>query len=429
MTSLTSLPDELILHICEEARSISDLGSLSRACRRLSPIASLVLHRKAIHDVDALKRVAELDDPAMMRRILDHQVPSSREFRPEDMKTVLEEALKIGSFRFAASILYQDAVAESRELTGAPVGRSAWVATNAPYQLGSLSIAAGIRYHAPFRYKPGAEYASESDFWAWKKRTMEGILAQLEGKFSEAFTHDREARDRHRERELNLALVQAAGADAHSVDAMSFLVDAGADVNAGTDFQFAGQAWHSALDEEAPGLFRAKADFLLGQGVDVDRVKTFEGIRTPIEFMLRKLRQSFWLSGSVSFVGRALDYMDFLELRGCLLWPRVAFEFPSAENGGGVTFPRVVVLDMSEPGARELELIMDEEDTSLQKLREALGCYLYLKLRTQPLKRQVTADDMAVEYERTLAKYRELPPALKRLEELYETWIACEVAA
>ncbi|KAF6806453.1 hypothetical protein CMUS01_14359 [Colletotrichum musicola] len=344
------------------------------------------------------------------------------------MKTVLEEALKLGSFRVAASILCQDAVAESRELTGAPVGRSAWIATNAPYQLGSLSIAAGIRYHAPFRYKPGAEYVSEADFWTWKKRTMEGILAHLNAKFSEAFPHDREARDRHRERELNLALVQAAGADAHSVDAMRFLVKAGADVNAGTDFQFAGQAWHSALDEEAPGLFRAKVDFLLGQGVDVDRVKTFEGIRTPIEFVLRKLRQSFWLSGSVSFVGRALDYVDFLESRGCLRWPRVAIELPS-ESKGGVGFPRVVVLDMSEAGARELELIMDDEDVSMQKLREALGCYLYLKLRRQSLDGHSVADDLVVKCERTLAKYRELPPALKRLEELYETWVACEAAA
>ncbi|KAF6823285.1 hypothetical protein CPLU01_11500 [Colletotrichum plurivorum] len=313
------------------------------------------------------------------------------------------------------------------ELRGAPVGRSAWIATNAPYQLGSLSIAAGIRYHAPFRYKPGAEYASEAEFWTWKKRTMEGILAQLDAKFSEALPHDREARDRHMERELNLALVQATGAGAHSVDAMRFLVESGADVNAGTDFQFAGQAWHSALDEEAPSLFRAKVDFLLRQGVDVDRVKTFEGIRTPIEFMLRKLRQSFWLSGSVSFVGRAFDCMDFLESRGCLRWPRVAVELPS-EDGGDVGFPRVVVLDKSEPGASELELIMDDEDASLQKLREALGCYLYLKLRRQSLEGQLTADDLVVRYERTLAKYGELPPALKRLEELYETW-ACEAAA
>lgn len=423
MSRLTSLPDELVLHICEEARSTSDLGRLSRACRRISPIANAALHRRAIRDVDALKRVAALDDATMMCRILDHQVPPSRELRPEDMRTTLHEAIRLGSFRVATEILCQVAVAESRELTGSPIATNARVAANAPYQLGSLSIAARMRYYDPFRNKPGAEYASEAEFWMWKKRTMEGVLAALAAKLFEVFPHDQEARDHHGKTELNLALVQAAGADAHSVEVMNLLVEAGADVNAGTDFQFGGQAWHSVLDEEAPSLFRAKVDFLLGRGVDSDRVKTFQGIRTPVGFMLWKLRQSCWLSRSTSFIGRALDFMGFLESRGCLRWPRVNVEVPP-EGGSGDGFPRVVVLDMREPGARELGLIMSDEDESLRPIREALGCYLFLRLRPQSLEEQVTPDDMVVNCEKTLSKYRELPIAIKRLEELHEAWVA-----
>ncbi|KAI8317626.1 hypothetical protein K4K59_004161 [Colletotrichum sp. SAR11_240] len=93
-------------------------------------------------------------------------------------------------------------------------------------------------------------------------------------------------------RELDIALIEAANADAHSIEMMEFLLAAGANINAEMNDQYVGQVWRNALDEEVPSLFRAKVEFLVERGVDTSRVWSWQGPLTSAEFFLKKPLQT-----------------------------------------------------------------------------------------------------------------------------------------
>ncbi|KAL2876420.1 hypothetical protein SGCOL_008226 [Colletotrichum sp. CLE4] len=192
--------------------------------------------------------------------------------------------------------------------------------------------------------------------------------------------------------ELDMALAEAANADGHSIELMEFLFNNGASVSCKSTPQVAGQAWHNALNEEIPALFEAKVDWLLLHDVDPTEVWTWEGMRTPMQFFLRKLYRNFQLveEGS-AFTNKVFGYMEYLESRGCLHWPQstlrsFVLSIGTVQINCIIDYPRTEKYcgllsagGNSADGRRELELIFNEPDESLQPLRVALSNQIAFK--------------------------------------------------
>ncbi|KAK1704656.1 uncharacterized protein BDZ83DRAFT_772126 [Colletotrichum acutatum] len=292
-----------------------------------------------------------------------------------------------------------------------------WLQVHDATGLGSLALAARSRYHMTFWYKDFAPYASEEEFWECKKKAMEVILETLgnhcereEDKYGCKIIHRAGAHgmgnDKQSEknqmmsqnpkfaRELDMALAEAATADGHSIELMDFLFGCGATVTCELTPQLAGHAWHNALNEEVPALFEAKVDLLLRHGVDPTSVWTWEGMRTPIQFFLRKLYRNFqYFEEPSAFTNKVFGYMEYLESRGCLRWPRSTLrsfvlsvgtvqinciiDYPRVEEHDNMSTSSFV--DDATDGRRELELIFEEPDQSLLPLRVALSNQIALK--------------------------------------------------
>ncbi|EQB51799.1 hypothetical protein CGLO_08637 [Colletotrichum gloeosporioides Cg-14] len=325
---LGDLPHELITGILSAADDATTISRLARTCRGLARIANCALYRTSFGGTDPMKWAVERDRSDTLTQILALRSTPKWAITPRDLSAHLVEALRAGSFRVADALLNAGAEiiysASSR-----PELRSEEVAirtSESHGHLGSLALAARSRYHLTFWYKPTKPYASEAEYWRWKKRTMMKILARMRIDVSRRhMEYPILSFDGYR-RELDIALIEAANADAHSIEMMDFLLATGANMNAEMNDQYVGQVWRNALDEEVPSLFRAKVKFLMERGVNTNRVWSWQGALTPAEFFLKKLHWSCRFWADTSFINRALWMMDLLEGWGCLEWPLTAFE-------------------------------------------------------------------------------------------------------
>ncbi|KAH0430759.1 hypothetical protein CcaCcLH18_07539 [Colletotrichum camelliae] len=417
---------EEILSAADDATTIN---CLARTCHGLARIAKCALYRTSFRGADPMKWAIERDRLDTLTQILTYRLTPKWAITTQDLSAHLVEALRAGSFKIADALL--DA--------GAEIGYSAGSRSKVPSEelavrmkelhghLGSLALAARSRYHLTFWYKPTKPYASEAEYWRWKKRVMMKILARMTAGVSRRhLEHPILSFDGYR-RELDITLIEAANADAHSIEMMDFLLTAGANVNAEMNDHYVGQVWRNALDEEVPSLFRAKVEFLMDRGVDTRRVWSWQGVLTPAEFFLKKLHWSCLFSTDTSFIDRVLWMMDLLEARGCLKWPIATFEaFNTCKMA-----PQASELDGLDVGAgRELELILNDMEESLKPLQTALTKHLGRKSIKSSLMmlRDIGSSGPTVtvgDTSKLESVDREcLPETIARLEALREEWLA-----
>ncbi|KAF4923599.1 hypothetical protein CGCVW01_v004614 [Colletotrichum viniferum] len=376
-----------------------------------------------------MKWAVERDRSDTLTQILALRSAPKWAITPRDLSAHLVEALRAGSFRIADTLLKGGAEiiysAGSR-----PELRSEEVAmrtSDSHGHLGSLALAARSRYHLTFWYRPTKPYTSEAEYWRWKKRTMMKILARMRIDVSRRhMEYPTLSFDGYR-RELDIALIEAANADAHSIEMMEFLLAAGANINAEMNDQYVGQVWRNALDEEVPSLFRAKAEFLMERGINTNRVWSWQGPLTPAEFFLKKLHWSCLFSTDTSFIDRALWMMDLLEGWCCLEWPLATFEaFITCEMAAQGS--ELAGLEMG--AGRELELILDDMEESLKPVQTALKQHLRRKLLKKPLVTLRRTEDQGPEIidghasKLDFVDKESLPEAILRLEDLREEWLA-----
>ncbi|KAF3798354.1 hypothetical protein GCG54_00009630 [Colletotrichum gloeosporioides] len=425
---LGDLPHELITGILSAADDATTISRLARTCRGLARIANCALYRTSFGGTDPMKWAVERDRSDTLTQILALRSTPKWAITPQDRGAHLVEALRAGSFRTADALLNAGAEiiysASSR-----PELRSEEVSIRANEShghLGSLALAARSRYHLTFWYKPTQPYASEAEYWRWKKRTMMKILARMRVDVSRRhMEYPILSFDGYR-RELDIALIEAANADAHSIEMMDFLLATGANMNAEMNDQYVGQVWRNALDEEVPSLFRAKVEFLMERGINTNRVWSWQRPLTPAEFFLKKLHWSCLFSTDTSFIGRGLWMMEFLEGCGCLEWPLATFEaFNTCEIA-----PQASESVGREMGAgRELELILNDTEESSKPLQTALEQHLSRKL----LERRLVTPRTEGEGPRIIDGHASkpdfvdkegLPEAILRLADLREEWLA-----
>ncbi|OHE95120.1 hypothetical protein CORC01_09507 [Colletotrichum orchidophilum] len=391
MASFETLPPETLLQIaaCSDL-SLSCLHDLQLTCRRLFHITNPLLHRKAAQSLAALHRLVEEDQGRIIQRVLSYQVKVKSAAPQHFLDISLFQALSAGHFKAAYALL--NGGAEIIFSTYSPDRSQCcetreWLKDNDVLGLGSLAHAARSRYHMTFWYKSTAPpYASEEYFWKWKGKVLEKIWVRLQLHFIQDISLGLPSvANQTYSRELNMALAEAATADAHSIDMMEYLIRKGADAHCQNSPQLTGQAWHNALNEEVPALFEAKVNLLLYHGVDPMKVWTWEGARTPIQFFLTKLyRDSLYGEEGSPFVNKVLGYMDYLESCGCLRWPQTTLE-SFVPDIGTVQLNGTIGNDQTEEndlcdahgvdGSRELDLIFNEPNESLQPLREALSSH------------------------------------------------------
>ncbi|KXH55718.1 hypothetical protein CSAL01_07667 [Colletotrichum salicis] len=388
MTSFQTLPPEILSQIvsCLDY-SYSYLRNLKLTCRRLSKLAEPFLHRKALQDHTVLLQLVRNDQGDILEPILHSQVKPKWAAPQHYLDSCLHDALLGGHVKAAdafinngAEIFLSDDVIVRSEF---PETRE-WLEAHDATGLGSLALAARSRYHMTFWYKGCAPYASEKAFWECKRKVMKRILEKLEIQIPK--------HDPILARELDMALAEAANADGHSIELMEFLFNNDASVSCKFTPQVAGKAWHNALNEEIPALFEAKVDWLLLHDVDPTKVWTWEGMRTLIQFFLRKSYRSFqcFEEGS-AFTNKVFGYMEYLESWGCLHWPQstlrsFVLSIGTVQINCIIDYPRTEeycgMLSAGGDNAddrRELELIFNEPDESLQPLRVALSNQIALK--------------------------------------------------
>ncbi|KAF4839857.1 hypothetical protein CGCSCA4_v010904 [Colletotrichum siamense] len=427
-SSLGDLPPELITEILSAVDDATTISHLARTCRGLARIANYALYRTSFRGTDPTKWAIDRDRLDTLTQILNHRSTPKWAIHPQDLRAHLVEALRAGSFRIAdallnagAQILYSDG---SR-----PELRSEEVAirtSESHPHLGSLALAARSRYHLTFWYRPTKPYTSEAEYWRWKKRTMMKILARMRNNVSLRHLERSVLSFDGYHRELDIALIEAANADAHSIEMMKFLLAAGANINAEMNDQYVGQVWRNALDELVPSLFRAKVEFLMEHGINTNRVWSWQGPLTPAEFFLKKLHWSCLFSADTSFIDRGLWMMDLLEGRSCSEWTLATFEaFNTSEMAAqGSEFAGL------EMGAgRELELILNDTEESVKPLQTALKQHLSRKLLKKPLVTLRGEDEGSGIIDGHASKLdfvdkESLPEAILRLEDLREEWLA-----
>ncbi|KAF5519901.1 hypothetical protein CGCA056_v008058 [Colletotrichum aenigma] len=426
-SSLGDLPPELITEILSAADDATTISGLARTCRGLARIANCALYRASFRGTDPTSWAIDRDRFDTLTQILTHRSTPRWAIHPQDLRAHLVGALRTGSFRIADALL--NAGAEILYSAGSrPELRSEEVAirtSGSHGHLGSLALAARSRYHLTFWYRPTKPYTSEAEYWRWKKRTMMKILARMRIDVSRRhMKYPTLSFDGYR-RELDIALIEAANADAHSIEMMEFLLATGANINAEMNDQYVGQVWRNALDDEVPSLFRAKVEFLMERGINTNRVWSWQGPLTPAEFFLKKLHWSCLFSTDTSFIDRALWMMDLLEGWCCLEWPLASFEaFNTCETAAQGS--ELAGLEMG--AARELELILDDTEDSLKPLQTALKQHLSRKLLKKPLvtlredQGSEIIDDHASK--QGFVDMECLPEAILRLEDLREEWLA-----
>ncbi|KAI3557064.1 hypothetical protein CABS01_10302 [Colletotrichum abscissum] len=418
MTCLQSLPPETILQIaaCSDL-SFSCLRHLRLTCRGLAVYIAPLLYRKAVRDHAVLLRLVRNDQSDIILRVLKSQIRPNCVAPQHYLDSCLHDAL-LGGHLKAADVLFGNGAEPvfSIDVANRSEHRETrdWLQVHDATGLGSLALAARSRYHMTFWYKDFEPYTSEEEFWIYKKKAMKTILEKLRSHFgrdsdqyglkiSEAHYLRDEHEDEKKEpmlrhpkyaRELDMALAEAATADGHSIELMDFLFGCGATVTCELTPQLAGHAWHNALNEEIPALFEAKVDLLLRHGVDPTSVWTWEGMRTPIQFFLRKLYRNFqYFEEPGAFTNKVFGYMEYLESRGCLRWPRSTLrsfvlsvgtvqinciiDYPRAEEHDDMSTTSLI--EDATDGRRELELIFKEPDPSLLPLRVALSNQIALK--------------------------------------------------
>ncbi|KAI3532651.1 hypothetical protein CABS02_13796 [Colletotrichum abscissum] len=411
MCSLKSLATEIVIQVIDSIDDTPSVSRLSRTSRHLHFVVNPILYRRAIADPTALAWAVSHDRPDVVHGILGHQADPHRFAASFELNILLHQALVHGSFKTANALLDlgADVVYSSDSQQRSSCQKTTdWLANGTCPLLGSLALAASSRFHIGFWYDPNCGYSSERHFWDWKKMAMEKILKKLAAPV---------CRDQHMiacepdlneyQRELDYALIEAAKADAHSLEVMEFLLKAGADIGSEANSHIVGQAWYNALDEEVPSLFRSKVEFLIQHGVDRTRVwSPLEGLQTPMQFILKKLHRCcrYTTDGSLS-IPKALYFMDFLASRGCLRWPKVT-DMSMDHNGN--THPLIPNFGGYEAGSQELNFIFSDTDVSIQPLQQAL--------------RQHILQQVLPLAERRMAPLP-LPLTVMRLDDLYEAWV------
>ncbi|TDZ54218.1 hypothetical protein CTRI78_v006436 [Colletotrichum trifolii] len=430
MNTLEQLPTELIFNICEIVDHAPTIHSLSQTCKRLHGIARVSLYRREVDQDVAIKWAVSHDEPDVIQLVLDHQVEPHRILQRGVLTSNFDEALKCGSFR-AANRLF-DAGAEIHYCADTfdhALGSAAsiWISSASSRILGSLALAAKVRYHTLVDHNPLNSWHSEVTFWKWKKRVMQKIIHKLRQNFLARHAQNPTASSDEYQLELDSALVEASQVDAHSTEAMDLLITAGASVNIDADSQIVANVWQYALDEEVPSLFRAKVEFLLHRGIDVDSVRSLRNpwVRTPVDFFLRKLVEACELADddedSQEFIDRWLGLIKVLESLGCFRWPAISLEHLLQ----GQVVPILGADGLREPGLGQLESIWDTSNKtsrSWDKLRQALRQHLCGQLDQCPHKDRLTKDDaskpLTWEYRRS-----KLPIGIQRLEKHYLSWV------
>ncbi|KAK1841528.1 hypothetical protein CCHR01_15827 [Colletotrichum chrysophilum] len=254
ISSLGDLPPELITEILSAADDATTISRLARTCRGLARIAKCALYRTPFRGTDPMTWAIERDRLGTLIQILKHQSTPKQAITPQDLHTNLAEALRAGSFRIADGLL--DAGAE---IVYSPGSRSNFPKEEVAIRpdefhghLGSLALAARSRYHLTFWYRPTKPYASEAEYWRWKKQTMMNILARMRIDVSRRHMECPTISFDQYRRELDIALIEGANADAHSIEMMEFLLAAGANINAEMNDQYVGQVKNSLLHTNPP---------------------------------------------------------------------------------------------------------------------------------------------------------------------------------
>ncbi|KAF4817475.1 hypothetical protein CGCSCA5_v005821 [Colletotrichum siamense] len=425
---LGDLPLELITEILSAADDATTISRLARTCRGLARIASCALYRNSFRGTDPTRWAIDRDRFDTLTQILKHRSTPKWAIHPQDLRAHLVEALRAGSFRIADALLY--AGAEILYSAGSrPELRSEEVAirtSESHPHLGSLALAARSRYHLTFWYRPTKPYTSEAEYWRWKKRTMMKILERMKIDVSRRHLEYHTLSFDGYRRELDIALIEAAKADAHSIEMMEFLLAEGANMNAEMNDQYVGQVWRNALDEEVPSLFRAKVEFLMERGINTNRVWSWQGPLTPAEFFLKNLHWSCLFSADTSFIDRALWMMDLLEGWSCLEWPLATFE---AFNTCEIAARGIELAGLEMGAGRELELILYDTEESLRPLKTALKQHLSRKLLKKPLVTLRGEDEASGIIDGHASRLdfvdkESLPEAILRLEDLRKEWLA-----
>ncbi|KAF6814635.1 Vacuolar calcium ion transporter 2 [Colletotrichum musicola] len=367
MLSVQQLPAELLDQISRFIPSSFDISRLALTCVRLHVVANPVLYRRALESRTVLTWAVNRDRPDVIERALSYQDRSACRKDTYELNIHLHQALICGSFRAANALLDVGAgVVYCRDSAcrSSCARTRRWLLDNTSCMLGSLALAARRRYCATVQDNRHCPYTSEREFWGWKRRAMVKITGQLRGLTGRFGPASGEL-----QHELDLALIAAVAADAHSPEVMAYLVGIGADVNAVVNSCITGQAWFGALDEEVAELFTDKVRFLLAHGVDAARVFSGDGCQTPIEFLLTKVFRNCFYKMDTSWIPGALHQMDILEDLGCLTWPSVTLCYEHRDDRVPTSIRPV---HDAEPGAHEIQRIFASKSGLVKPLQEAL---------------------------------------------------------
>ncbi|KAH0420105.1 hypothetical protein CcaCcLH18_14179 [Colletotrichum camelliae] len=218
---------------------------------------------------------------------------------------MLSEALAASQFTIAELLLRCDA------------RPTLSISCQSPPSLGSLPSLARSRYHTTLWHSSRQPFPSERAFWRQKKRVTLRVLDLLRRKVTRTGSSTGLLEYR---RELNRAFVFASLSDAHSVEMMSVLQQAGADVDFVVETPWPMNALFNAVDEDVPSLLRAKVDFLVSNGARLDSAISWTGPKTPMEHIAGKLSRNRrdtgkgYLTDFVNLIN-ALRYVNALTCR------------------------------------------------------------------------------------------------------------------
>ncbi|KAH9225355.1 hypothetical protein K456DRAFT_43982 [Colletotrichum gloeosporioides 23] len=417
MCAFYQTPNEILIQIVNLIPDVSSICRLAGTSWRLHEVANPILYCGAFRSRTALAWAVRHDRPDIIHRAIIYQIHSPQANLCPDMNISLHEALRNGSFRAANALLDLGAdIVYSSDCCRRSACRdtNAWLSKRCSSSLGSLALGAQRRYHMLLWYNTQCTYLTEVEFWEWKKLVMAKVLRRLEANLSvNSWADASETPLAEYQREVDYALIEAASADAHATEMMDHLLKAGANVDLETNSHIVGQTWSNALSEEVPNLFKSKVDFLIDHGVNVDRLWLWESVYTPVEFFLTKLHRSCPFTSEPSFISRIPECADFLESRGCLRWPCIAF---ADANGGEQNDWGTSTADDAEPGMRELANIFADTDRRLLPLQKRL---------------HERVSECAVSNATSRAPERKPEPCsvITRLNTLYEAWVAGRLQA
>lgn len=275
MARLTKLANELLISLAEAADTPT-LAALALTSRQLHSAANPILYRRLLGgDPSATLRWAALHDkPETVLKLGGYQVPSpSSRYRlaPSLINREFYKSLQYGSFRAAYALLDLGARAVhdyDTKVQPKPADEEMMSWLKGHYACGSLAVAAGTRYYLP-QGEGERPYASEREFWRWKRKVMLRMLGQLGAAALRGPAENLDQRLNEYRCQVDAALVRAASADAHATSCMELLLTAGAILQLGERCVSSPNALFVAVHDEVPSLCRAKVEFLVNRGTDL----------------------------------------------------------------------------------------------------------------------------------------------------------------